>query len=261
MVMELARSTIQQNYIKQVKVLEAKIEKATEYELNLNVLDDAQKQLDALAEKYQHNAQVGSAIYKLYELQAVLHYFEGNDDQAIDFINQAIETRGSNYPRAEKLKTQLLETSETNVSDMSEHLMPLQFQALIKGQRSSAIIMAVLSILSIYFIPWGVFYIILATKLDPKKVPSRGLVKAAAIATLPLCLGLIPILIDIEFWRMNKKLKEYQELDTKAFISDKQWLEDEPKRKKRRRISLSILTSIIVILAVLILIAILNGGS
>lgn len=53
--MELAHSTVQQNYIKQVKVLEAKIEKATEGELDLDAVDDAQTRLDALAEKYQYN--------------------------------------------------------------------------------------------------------------------------------------------------------------------------------------------------------------
>lgn len=256
--MELAHSTVQQNYIKQVKVLEAKIEKATEGELDLDAVDDAQTRLDALAEKYQYNEKIGTAIYKLYELQAVIHYFDGNDAKALDFINQAVETRGNSYARAEKLKAQL-ERGGTTVGAKAEQVPPLELQALIKGQRSSAIIMVVLSILSLYFIPWAVFYIVLATKLKPEKVPSRGLVKAAAIATLPLCLGLIPILIDIEFWRMNKKLKQYEELGAKAFVSDERWLADEPKRRKARRTFWWVILAVLVLLAALVLLAVLAG--
>ncbi|HET7673751.1 MAG TPA: DUF2569 family protein [Candidatus Saccharimonadales bacterium] len=95
-----------------MKALETKIEKASEGELDLELLDDAQKKLDTLAEKYQYNDKIGSAIYRLYELQAVIHYFNGNDADALDFINQAVKTRGSSYPRAEKLKAQLSNITE-----------------------------------------------------------------------------------------------------------------------------------------------------
>ncbi len=107
--MEIANTTIQQNYIKQVRALEAEIKKASDGELDLDLLDDAQKKLDLLAEKYQYNQKIGTAIYKLYELQATIHYFNGNDADALDFINQAVETHGSNYPKAEKLKDRLSE--------------------------------------------------------------------------------------------------------------------------------------------------------
>lgn len=256
--MELARSKIQQNYIKQVKALEDRIEKATEGELDLDLLDNAQKHLDTLADKYQYNEKIGTEVYKLYELQAIIHYFNGDDAESLDFINQAVETHGSSYLRAEELKKQL-KNEDPSISSPSGHMPPLELQALIKGQRSSAIIMAIISVLSIYFIPWAVFYGVLATKLKPEKVPSRGLVKAAAIATLPLCLGLIPILIDIEFWRMNKKLKEYEELGAKAFVSDRQWLAEEPKRKRARRILGWVLLAALMILAALILVAVLAG--
>jgi hypothetical protein len=255
--MELAHSTIQQNYIKQIKALEAKIEKATENELDVDLLDENQKKLDELAEKYQYNEKVGSSLYKLYELQATIHYFNGKDAEALDFINQAIETRGSSYPRAEKLKAQLLKSGEYSAGKASD-MPPLQLQALTKDQRSSAIIMAIISVLTVYFIPWAIFYIVLATKLDSKKVPNRGLVKAAAIATLPLCFALIPIIIDVEFWKFNKKLKEYQEKGSKAFMPDKQWLEEEPKRKRQQRIGWAIVISLIAIFAFLILFAILS---
>ncbi len=139
--------------------------------------------------------------------------------------------------------------------------LPLQLQAMIKGTRTSAIIMVIISIISVYFIPWAVFYIILATKLKPENLPSRKLIKGAAIVTLPLCLGLIPILIDVEFWKMNKKLKEYEEVGAKAFISDKEFLIGEPKRKKRNKIAWAILLSIITIFIILIVLAIASSSS
>ncbi len=134
--------------------------------------------------------------------------------------------------------------------------LPLELQALIKSTRTSAIIMVFISIISVYFIPWAVFYIVLASKLKPEKLPSQKLIKGAAIATLPLCLGFIPILIDIEFWRMNRRLKEYEEDGVSAFISDKEFLAGEPKRKRRNRIAWTILLLIIAIFVALIVIGV-----
>lgn len=60
-----------------------------------------------------------------------------------------------------------------NKSKPSSNELPLELQALIKSTRTSAIIMVIISIISVYFIPWAVFYIILAIKLKPEKFPSR----------------------------------------------------------------------------------------
>lgn len=106
--MQLPQSKNKQLYIDQIKALEADLKRATSGENNKALLSQVQKRLDTLAKKYQYDKELGTAIYKLYELQALVHYFNGNDDDALDFINQAIETRGDNYPRAEKLKVQLL---------------------------------------------------------------------------------------------------------------------------------------------------------
>lgn len=60
---------------------------------------------------------MSSAIYKLYELQAVIYYFNGKDNDALAFIDHAIEVRGGSYPRAEKLKAQLNEATYTTKSE------------------------------------------------------------------------------------------------------------------------------------------------
>lgn len=105
--MQLPHSKARQTYIDQIKVIEANLKDATSSKRDKALLLQVQKRLDSLAEKYQFNEEIGTARYKLYELQALVHYFNGHDDDALDFINQAIETRGETYAKAEKLKNQL----------------------------------------------------------------------------------------------------------------------------------------------------------
>lgn len=119
--MQLPHSETRQKYIDQIKVIETSLKGATSGEIDKPLLVMVQKQLDMLADKYQYNEEIGKARYKLYELQALVHYFSGHDDDALDFIHQAIETRGNSYARAEKLKEQLLAKSHTSkVTDPSK---------------------------------------------------------------------------------------------------------------------------------------------
>lgn len=108
--MELPHSKVRQSYIDAIKIVEANLEEATSGSLDRDLLSLVQRRLDKLAEKYQYNEDLGSARYKLYELQAAVYYFEGRDGEALDFIDQAIATRGGNYERATKLKERLTGT-------------------------------------------------------------------------------------------------------------------------------------------------------
>ncbi len=254
---------IKQEYTDEIKVIESNIKDIASGTAPKELNSYTQDKLDKLAKRFQYNEQLGKATYKLYELQALLYYYQNQDDYALDFINQAIETKGATYSRAEKLIEQLQSgpSSVAHNNEYDSNELPLELQALIKGMRNGAIIMAVLSVLSIYFIPWAVFYIILATKLKQDVVPNRKLVKWSAIVTLPLCTALIPIFIDVEFWRMNRRLKEYEEQGPKAFKSDEEFLEGEPKQKRRNRIAWIILLSIIAIFVVLIVVAIASSST
>lgn len=260
--MELPNAQQRKTYIESIKALEDEIKSAAEGDISDVALQSAQGELDKLAKKYQDDKAIGSARYKLYELQALIYYFDDKDDKAMEFINQAIESRGENYARADRIKM-LVQNKKTKDKESTDNnkTIPFEFQALIKGLRSSAIVMTILSILSVYFIPWAIFYIVLAAKLDPKRVPSKGLIKAAAILTIPLCCGLIPIIIDLDFWRMNRRLKEYDEKGNEIFMSDKQWLEGEPKRKKDKKFILSVLISVLVLVFIFICYAVFQSGS
>jgi hypothetical protein len=262
--MDMPPAKLRQEYTDEIKVIEANIKDLASGEAPQALNEHLQNKLDKLAERFQYDEHLGTARYKLYELQALLYYFQNRDDDALAFIEQAIEVKGTSYARAEQLIEQLQSASAEHdghgSGNTTNHELPLELQSLIKSLHTSAIIMVVLSIISVYFIPWAVFYIILATKLKPENLPSRKLIKGAAIATLPLCLGLIPILIDVEFWRMNRLLKEYEEQGAKAFKSDKEFLAGEPKRKRHNKIAWSILLSIIAIFAILIVVAIVSSS-
>lgn len=117
--MELPHSKDRQSYINKIKTIEANLKSATAVEVDEEQLARVQKQLDLLAEKYQYSNSIGSARYKMYELQALVHYFKGNDEEALDFINQATETRGEKYARAEKLKSQLLASTPSIDADQT----------------------------------------------------------------------------------------------------------------------------------------------
>lgn len=105
--MQLPRSKARQNYTDQIKIIEANLRDATHDKKDKALLAHIQKRIDSVAEKYQYDEEIGTARYKLYELQAVVHYFNEHDDDALDFINQAIEMRGETYAKAEKIKKQL----------------------------------------------------------------------------------------------------------------------------------------------------------
>jgi len=116
--MDLPYAQHREKYIELVKEVETELQSTTNTDSISDLsLHTIQQKLDAIAGKYQDDEKIGSARYKMYELQAFLHYFEHQDEKALDFINQAIELRGSTYPKAEKLKVNLTTKSSGNTTE------------------------------------------------------------------------------------------------------------------------------------------------
>lgn len=119
--MDLPNAAHREKYVELVRELEGELKEATsndsESHLSLRVI---QKKLDTVANKYQNDDKIGSARYKLYELQAFVHYFDHEDEKALDFINHAVRLRGSTYQKAEKLKEALL--SKQGANGTTEHI-------------------------------------------------------------------------------------------------------------------------------------------
>ena len=155
--MQLPHSQARQKYIEQIKVVEANLKDATSGEKDKALLAQVQKRLDSLAEKYQFSEEIGTARYKLYELQALVHYFNGHDDDALDFINQAIDTRGETYAKAEKLK-QKLQTG----GDSSGQLAPTSASHISEAERSIISAKRAVDRASFWSLAFGAIYIIIA---------------------------------------------------------------------------------------------------
>lgn len=154
--MQLPHSQDKQKYIEQIKAIEANLKDATSGEIDKILLEKVQKQLDSLAEIYQFNEDIGASRYKLYELQALVHFFNGQDDDALDFINQAIETRGDNYARAEKLK-QKLQGSSTSFEQHHAANAP----AISDEERRIINTSAAIDRASFWALAFGIIYIII----------------------------------------------------------------------------------------------------
>lgn len=105
--MQASSLTIREKYIAQVRSAEAELKLATSDETNSILLEQARQTIDKLTVDYKDHEELGTARYKIYELQAFACYFEGNDSEAFSFINYAIYMKGSSYQRAEKLKSKL----------------------------------------------------------------------------------------------------------------------------------------------------------
>jgi len=66
-------------------------------------LDTIQEKLDIAANEHQHNEALGASRYKLYEIQALVHYYAGNDQEAITYAEDAAMAYGSKYDKVDYL--------------------------------------------------------------------------------------------------------------------------------------------------------------
>jgi hypothetical protein len=75
--------------------------------LNAQTVDDQavhtlQTRLDNLSDEY-HNEDLGVYLYKLYEIQAYLHFVRSEFSRALQFLEEAVHIRGRSYFDAESL--------------------------------------------------------------------------------------------------------------------------------------------------------------
>lgn len=106
-IMDLPLTKLRQEYTDEIKVIEANIKDIASGSAPRELYDYSQNKLDNLAKRFQYEEQLGAARYKLYELQALLYYFQNRDDEALAFIQQAVKVKGTSYKRAEQLIDQI----------------------------------------------------------------------------------------------------------------------------------------------------------
>ena len=105
--MELMSQRAIEHFNEKLNVLIAHIQTSVENGKLDSQAGALQTKLDALAAQYQNDESLGTARYKLYEAQALLHYFMHQDAQARQFIQEAIKVRGGSYDTAAKLLADL----------------------------------------------------------------------------------------------------------------------------------------------------------
>lgn len=118
--MDLPPAKLRQEYADEIKVIEANIKDIASGTAPQELYEYSQSKLDKLAERFQYSEQLGTAKYKLYELQALLYYFQNRDDDALAFIQQAIEVKGASYKRAEQLIEQI-QSAPSTIPAQAEH--------------------------------------------------------------------------------------------------------------------------------------------
>lgn len=113
--MQLSQSKKKLAYLRGVRIIEEILKDKTPDTTSKSLIGHAQEQLDAIANIYQNEDEIGKDRYRLYEIQAFIHYLDNKPDDAFDFIEQAIDAHGSTYERAEQIKKLL-----SNVPQMDE---------------------------------------------------------------------------------------------------------------------------------------------
>lgn len=81
-----------------------------------------QTKLDRLAEKYQHDESLGKISYKLYEAQAYLHFFYGDYENALIFINRAVDIKGNEFSGSRSLKSTLNKKTSSMTTEPNKPL-------------------------------------------------------------------------------------------------------------------------------------------
>lgn len=119
--MELPVNRVKNTYITAINSLQADLRSLVETNpLNkVEKLRILQVKLDKLADTYQNNESLGESRYKLYDTQAFIFHMQGKDDEALEFINQAIQTRGESYEKADRLIAKL-HSKKTNTTTHRE---------------------------------------------------------------------------------------------------------------------------------------------
>jgi hypothetical protein len=120
--MDMPPAKLRQEYTDEIKVIESNIKDIASGTAPQELYDYTQNKLDKLAERFQYDEHLGTARYKLYELQALLYYFQNRDDDALAFIQQAVEVKGASYKRAEQLMEQIQSAPSTMPAQV-EHVV------------------------------------------------------------------------------------------------------------------------------------------
>ena len=115
----MSNQTILNKYRTEVDALENKIYRTAESEFQKESFQVHQDELDRIDSKYIKMAQISDERHKLYELQALIYYYMGEDSLARRLVDHAIKARGEPYARAEEIRSLLTPEDSSLVKSAS----------------------------------------------------------------------------------------------------------------------------------------------
>jgi len=130
------QSTVEeQSYEERIGKLEIKLKNP---ELPNSAIPKLQEQLADIADEYQDDGRLGAARYKIYELQALIFFYQKKDKDAYRFLDIAQDTYGSQYEYATNLQSQIIDDNPS-IAPIDEFghdssYTPLRRAALFDGR-------------------------------------------------------------------------------------------------------------------------------
>lgn len=119
-----------------------------------------------------------------------------------------------------------------------------ELQTNIKVVQIMAFILACLCVVTVIGIGWAFLFLLIIFKPTDKTF-----LKAGIVATIPLCLAIVPIFFVIGLWRLLRKLNAYEKSSTKTLKIDKAW----QKMKWWRRYDLLVYAAAVIVLMFLLI--------
>ena len=123
--------TKQQTYIKVIAALEEKLKhpdlmasKIVPHLKNQELLDGKvpklQEALVDIAEEYKDDESIGKERYKIYELQALIHFYQDELTEAAELLGSAEDIYGEEYEYAQKLRLLIIHAMDEDAARMRQ---------------------------------------------------------------------------------------------------------------------------------------------
>ncbi len=160
------------HYLKNVKQLI--------HHLDLKEVDDGelasiQMQLDKLSQRYQNDESIGADRYRLYQAQAMIHYWRNDDSQAVDWMQEAINVKGSSFELADNFLA--------HVHKPEEYRQPTKVNRLNRKSYLVSLLSAY-SLLIVAYLLDITLYSITNTEFESNKYGMPFLLVTAVITTI-----------------------------------------------------------------------------
>lgn len=101
----MTKSARMQSYLKAITALEKSLKNP---QLEQSKVPRLQERLVEIAEKYQDDESIGNERYRIYELQALIHFYQDDLSEAVELLDSAQAIYGGSYAYATDLRQKIV---------------------------------------------------------------------------------------------------------------------------------------------------------